>query len=228
MRKIVVAAVISAALVSAASADTKTYYRSGAWENYGGTTSDGQPICGMSISKPDVSMALHVKWINGSVGVQAFKETWHIPEGTQVPIELGFDKNLWGRTIATGSAAGGREYRWGTVTFGIVDASVNNFLEEFAHADKLWLRFTNGNETPWVADMVGSRNSVNSFKMCIGEMIKRNGTTQPYSSSTQPYESRSNGSSTQPFDQTAPIVPKPVTPAPVPAKPGLKPYESKI
>jgi hypothetical protein len=225
MKKLLAAAAISAALVSTASADIRTYYRSGAWENYAGTSDQGRPMCGMSISKRDVSMALHIKWLPGIIRVMAFKKSWNIPEGTQVPVELGFDSNFFGTTTATGGMfKTGTAFQAGTVTFDIAATAIDHFLEEVGGSNKMWLKFTNGNEVPWSADMTGSRNSVNSFKYCISEMLKRNGSaTQPYSSSsTQPY------SSTQPFDQTAPIAPKSISPVPVTPKRSLKPYESGI
>jgi hypothetical protein len=219
MQKLLTAFAISTALVSAASADVKTYYRSGAWENYAGVVDDGRSICGMSISKRDASMALHIKWLPGVVRVMAFKKSWNIPEGTKVPVELAFDGDPFGTTTATGGMMkAGTRYQAGTVTFDIAASAIDHFLEEVGGSNKMWLKFTNGNEAPWSADMTGSRNSVNSLKYCISVMLKRNGATQPFD----------NSGTTQPFDSTTPIVPKSVPTVPAAPTPSLKPYESKI
>jgi S1-C subfamily serine protease len=206
MKKILAAMVISAALVSTAFADTKTYYRSGAWENYAGTSNKGVPICGMSIFTRDTSMSLHVKWSPDGVRLMAFKDSWRIPDGTDIPVEIGFDKNTWRSGTASGETVSNRRFTSGLVTVGINDDLVDDFLGEFGNANKIWMRFTSGNETPWVADMNGSRNAAAAFRKCISWMINKGYGAPP----TQPY---GDSDTTQPFDSTAPIVPKPVSPA---------------
>src|SRR3974390_396960 len=189
MKKILVAAVISSALVSSASADVKTYYRSGAWSNYAGKSDQGRTLCGMSISARDASMSLHVKWVAGlGVRIVAFKTSWRIPEGTELPVDVGFDKNVW-RTITAGgetisNVIGNQRYTSGMVTVILDDSLVDDFLGEFGNANKIWLRFTSGNETPWIADMSGSRNAAATFKNCISWMIRKGygaPPTPPYS-----------------------------------------------
>jgi hypothetical protein len=212
MRKIIVAVVISAALVSAATAKpgTTTYFRSGGWSNYAGRTSDDNLICGMSTFNS--RMSLHIKYSDNSLYIAAFKDTWRIPKGTTMSVDVGFDKTAsWSDVKATGSM---NTNGWGVITINVANSFMSGFLEEVAGADKMWIKFNSGNETPWVADMTGSRKSVEAFKVCLDRFFG-GGATQPFG--TQPY---GKSSPTQPFDKTAP--------GPKPGTPGLKPYESRI
>lgn len=196
MRKLMMALIASAALTAPADAATKTYAHNGVWQNYAGTTNDNNKmICGMSVGNSDNSMMLHVKWVEGKVSVVAFKSSWRIPDGTQVPTEVGFDKTAFGSAIGYGQTAKLPNSLIGMVTIGINDDSMKSFLADFAIANQMWVRFTSGNETPWISGMLGSGAAAESFKMCVREMSKR--ATQPFSS----------GGTTQPFS-TTPAAPK--------------------
>jgi hypothetical protein len=184
--------VTALAPATAASANgVRTYARSGNWENYAGTSNDGsQKLCGMSERG-----GTHIKYSpdTGNVWVMLFKNTWRIPNGTRVPIEVGFVKNAWSDpTTAYGETkrlSGG--YTIGTVTINIRPESVADFLDNFKDADKMWFRF-GGTEAPWVVDMTGSRETADNFLKCMGYMDK-NRPTQPYTSErkqpTQPFGS---------------------------------------
>jgi hypothetical protein len=204
MKKLATALLIGSAVIAPAHAGVKTYYRSGAWENYAGTNNEGGWTCGMSVANRDWSQSVHIKYFlsSGHFEVQIFKMSWRIPNGTDIPITLGFDRGTWG-TInkATGSTHTGDGSTWGMINFYIADESVIDFLENVAHADKMWLKFLDGNETPWVADMRGSRNSVNSLQACVAKAI-RAAATPP----SQPY---SGGGNTQPFAAEPPPPPAP-------------------
>jgi hypothetical protein len=237
LKSLMAAAAISAALMSAASAEVKTYYRSGVWSNYGGYGEKGAPMCGMSATNTNSTdlQSVHIKWVDGAIRVFAFKRSWVIPNGTKIPVELGFDGDYFGSATAYGTTEDrGTRLQAGMVNFDIAPDAVDHFLEEVAHANKMWIRFTSGNETPWNTDMTGSRNSVNALKVCISVHLKRRGTqpygesrndggsTQPFGNggSTQPF-GNDGGSTSQPFDSSTPVVPKPVPTVPVVPKPGL-------
>jgi hypothetical protein len=164
-------------------------------------------IAALIARNADTSMSLHIKWINGAVRVFAFKNSWRIPAGTRVPIILGFDKDSWGSTTASGGTDHfSPTYTAGVVEFAIAPASLKSFLNEFSLANKMWLRFTSGNETPWVANMNGSGAAVESFKTGVRNMLARGKGTQPFSSqATQPFSNQA----TQPFS-TSPVTRKAV------------------
>lgn len=191
------AATVLGTAAQAASNGIQTYARNGNWSNYAGTSNDGnQFLCGMA----DSSNTTHIKYSpqTGNVWLMLAKSTWRIPDGTQVPIEIGFDRAGWSiPTTAYGTTQtlpGG--YSLSTVTIHIKADSVKDFLDNFKDANKMWLRF-GGNEAPWIVDMTGSRETAETFIKCAASVTKP---TQPYSSqpSTQPYSTQP----TQPYSST--------------------------
>ena len=73
------------------------------------------------------------------------------------------------------------------VTVGFDPSVVDDFFENVAHSDKMWIKFADGSEPDWVIPMEGSRNSVNAFKDCVAKLAPTQ--TQPFdnSNSTQPF-----------------------------------------
>src|SRR5262245_26444849 len=110
---------IAIVMASSAVADTTTYYRSGAWENYAGWTDKKEYVCGMSINSSNSHLSLHIKYFPNSkfLGVFAFSDSWRIPKDTKMAVNVGFDNEFWGGidnaigdTMTTGSG-----YRIGVV-----------------------------------------------------------------------------------------------------------------
>jgi hypothetical protein len=191
MKKLLLAATALVAATTAQAGEIRDYYRSGAWTNYAGVNQDNNLVCGMAIN--NTTMGIHIKYINDKVIVQLFKTTWRIPNDTKVSVEVAFDRDLWGSVEAWGGtmpSGTGQSY----VSFAIAPGSVDHFLEEMAHADKMIVRFPNGNgETPWVANMTGSRNSVTSFKGCSAKIAGKM-PSQPFGSQpSQPYPQPTDG-----------------------------------
>jgi hypothetical protein len=170
--------------------------------NYFGTTTEGNYVCGMDIINNASTEAIHIKYYTNkpTIFVQVFKTSWRIPQGTKMAAEIGFDKESWGSVdSAYGETFGEGKYRTGVVDIGIAQDSVDNFLENVAASDKMWIKFPDGNEAPWVADMTGSRNSVNAFKACINKIASSGQPTQPFSNGGP--QLFSDG--TQPFSKNA-------------------------
>jgi hypothetical protein len=209
MKRLLLASTFALALSSAATAEVKTYYRSGMWNNFAGVDNQNEFVCGMDITNRNATQSVHIKWAasTGKFFVQIFKTGWRIPQGTKIPVEIGFDGGYWGNVEnAYGTTYHSGTYSWGGIVFGIKSDSVTDFFDNVAAANKMWLRFPNGNETPWSANMEGSRNSVSALKMCIQKVAAQktqpysNNNSQPYSSQpTQPYSSPAPAQSTQPY-----------------------------
>ena len=180
----------------------------GAWTAYVTRTNTG-PACGMSVSNENQS--IQIKWFEGTdyATIQLFKRGWKIPAGTNVNIEVGFD----GGSFATGPTKGFPSEsvpNTSFLEFYIGDADqLKDFMQQFRDANKMWIKFPDGNEAPWVADMAGSRDISNEWASCVHELKRIN--TQPYgkppaTSSTQPFGKQPES---QPFDTKK----KPATPA---------------
>jgi hypothetical protein len=154
---------------------------------------DGRPVCGIYTNWIDNQQQLMIKYFNGDtqLNIQIFKTTWRFPKnGTEVPMTIGFDKNPMVQGVGSGSYSEPSHHPM--VQFVITDAEqVTGFLHEFGEANQMWVRFEQGNEQQWVADMTGSREAARSFSGCVASLPK---VTQPYGppQASQPY-------STQPY-----------------------------
>jgi hypothetical protein len=173
----------------------------GYWTTFYTTTHEGDPMCVMKSNykyrdsnQPDGS--LMVKYVKDSRTflVHAFKWSWRIPNGVQIPIYMTFDNSRPFTATATGVAAKGLNY----VAFAIAPEFSKDFLDLFAAANNMTLGFTEGSEPPWTANMSGSRESVSLFARCITAITGAgaSSSTQPHGNGpTQPY----GGGATQPF-----------------------------
>lgn len=178
-------------------AETRNLAKSGAWSAYiAKTKPEGTMACGMGVYGP--TQSVQIKWFEGvgAITVQVFKDGWRIPEGTNATVELGFDDTSFGSGNAVGfKAVNGMSY----LAFNLEGYDlIKPFIREFKEADKMWLKFPEGNEKPWNVDMAGSRKMADVFMGCISELEKAK-PTQPYGK--QPETS-------QPFD----LEKKPATP----------------
>lgn len=179
----------------------------------------GKPVCGMS-SQLDRSGNFYLKYYYGNRHVtgQVIKMSWQFPtEGNdpiEIPLTVGVDRN----PILAGNAIGftqsikwtdGKTYQLPTLEFYVTPekTSIDQFLDDLSLANKLWLRFDEGSEKPWVLDMTGSAAVAMVFRACTLELIRISkagdpSATQPYGRSkpTQPYGS--NAAPTQPYGST--------------------------
>lgn len=188
----VLATTLAALMLSTTMASAVDIVRSGVWTSYMASNKDKGPICGMRVENANNSQAIHIKWFQNQrkIYIQAFKTTWKIPNDTDVHVEVGFDDDLFGDTTAVGY----RDKKFSYVEFHIDDAEITKaFMGQFQEANKMWLKFPDGNEEPWVADMKGSREISVSFMNCIAGLAKRD---------TQPYGKQPDTSSTQPFGKS--------------------------
>ncbi len=86
------AAAIAATLLSApASAEVRTYARAGAWEAFGGSSNNGQKVCGVSTSGD--GKYIGVKYYKGdsSLTIQLSNTAWKVTDGTKVAVTMKFD-----------------------------------------------------------------------------------------------------------------------------------------
>jgi hypothetical protein len=172
-------------------------YRGGAWEtDIFRENSNGVPMCVMHVSGGERDM--YVKYDYGGEGrlfLQLFKRSWRFPQGgVEVPLTVGFDKN---EMIDVPSALGRSETKNGFtsnfLSFYVRGDLAAGFLHEFGEANQMWVKFKAGDETPWVADMKGSRGAMQAFASCISAVDNYKPPTQPYNNqpqATQPFDSK--------------------------------------
>jgi hypothetical protein len=206
-----------AALLCATPINAEDLKVSGNWRAFRNVLASGQPVCGMSSNKDRDSGSFSLKYFYGNnvLTGQVIKFSWQFPpEGTtpalEIPLTVGVDRN----PILSGNAIGytqtvkwtdGKNYELPTLEFYVKPekVSIDQFLDDLSLANRLWLRFDEGSEKPWVMDMTGSAAVAMVFKACALELIRISKAgdppaTQPYGKSkpTQPY---GNSSTTQPY-----------------------------
>ena len=175
-----------------------TLYQSGDWRTYyHPKTTDGSPACGMSAMLHDERghlVNLDVKKFDEGLWFILAKDGWHFPAntieaGVDVPLALGFDNDPKELVVAPGVGYMHKSIPF--VKFEVRETQqgqTDAFLEMFAHANSMWIKFKAGNERPWAVSMLGSRGAVDAFQDCEARL---RGESQPYSSApSQPFEKR--------------------------------------
>jgi hypothetical protein len=193
---------LAAALIvsaTAANAKVETFDQSGAWSAFAGSNNEGVPMCGMTVHGDNSRRMAMIKWQLGSnsIFVQLYKQSWRVPVGTEMPIEIQFDRAEPFRGIATSFNKGGMLIE-ATIKNDSGDGSyetLKSFMALFGAASQMYFAFPGGNENSWVAPMNGSEKIGRSFVRCI-DTYEKNGTQPHGGAGTQPHQ---GGGSTQPF-----------------------------
>ena len=208
MIKTTLAAAMAACVLASAAMDVRaqtfTTQASGSWASFAGKANNGRPLCGMKTWNGQTGATVMIKYfggLGGALEIQATKPAWRFRADTVTRADVFFDSAWFGGTdkAETENAPFG-----GMVSFVIPNTMTENFLNEFAAADKMRLQM--GGVT-WTADMVGSRNAADAFKKCMVPLLAielNQGQQQPRAQAPQPQ--------TQPQTQPAP--------APAKRKPG--------
>jgi hypothetical protein len=192
--------------------------RSGAWTAYGGGSESGKAVCGVMVRGEDRSM--HVKYFQGgnSLVIHVFKNSWNIPGGVEIPVDLAIDQSPgWtARAVALNNGRG--------IQFQIGRDNLARFEALFRAGNAMRLRFMEGDEQPWVAQLRGSNQIMDAFVRCMRIINQDDGPRRP-AEPTQPYLGGSNPSGpTQPFSgpPRSQTPTQPFGPGGVPSQPGTK------
>lgn len=187
--------------------DVVTLGRNGAWEAYAARSSANEPMCGMSVRGAD-GRSLHIKWFHGRPGfvVHAFGAGWRIPEGTRLRVRKSIDG---GEPWIVREALGHRDM----VQWLVRGDELRPFLARFRQGLRMTVSFPDGDETPWVASLVGSSVTSDLFLRCVGVVLDaQGGGTQPHGRSAAGAPS---GVGTQPFGGGSAPLREPTAPLPV-------------
>ncbi len=192
-----------ALLANSALAGTRIIHRSGVWSAFAGTAQDGEPVCGVSTTSTDGTRFLGVKYFGGTqhLTVHIMKDTWAIPQGTPVQLEVQFAGE------APWTARGMGDGR--IVQFMVGDDDVEAFVREFRAAPSAAIRFPSGNEAGWSINLSGSGAATSAMIGCMDALVNgRRAPSQPFS-----------GAPAAPSQPFAPSGPSTGRPSPGPASP---------
>ena len=157
-------AIAASALGGAALAETKNLARSGSWAAFGGTTTKGLGVCGISGSPGDRYFSL--KQFSGYDTFTVQLQVPSITDGDKVGMSLQFDaNNVWTAT------ATGFHFEDGDagLEFTINRSEANRFAYEFESSSQLRIRFDSG-LPQWVMGLQGTMAVSTAFKGCIRDL----------------------------------------------------------
>lgn len=165
---------------------TTTLERAGLWEAYVATSPEGTTLCGISqFSEP---YALMLKYQPGASFIHLRKSTWNVPRWARMTVSFSID----GRHVWTGRFTGTSDARMIEGDFNTL-AQALDFVRAFAWGQRMAIRFVEGTEAPWVADLTGTLRVSRAFLACVVALEERRNPTQPYG--------RAPPSDPQPFGQ---------------------------
>lgn len=146
---------------AAAFAETKNLARSGSWAAFGGTTTKGLGVCGVSGSPGDRYFGL--KQFAGYDTFTVQLQVPNITDGDKVGMSLQFDANKVWTATATGFHF---EDGDAGLEFTINRSEANRFAYEFESASQLRIRF-DSDLPQWVMGLQGTMAVSSAFRGCI-------------------------------------------------------------
>jgi len=162
----VAAAILLAA--SAAHADTRTIARAGAWEAFGGTTTQGRPLCGVSTTTTD-GRYVGVKMFQGNetFTIQVGWKQWTIKDGAKQDVHMMMDGNPRWRASASGMHFGDGD---AGLEFNVASSQLLDFVRQFTDSNRLLLQFPGGGAQDWAISLAGTTAVSTAFSNCIGNL----------------------------------------------------------
>ena len=149
--------------IGAATAQTRTLQRAGAWEAFGGTASKGIALCGMSSEAN--ARYFSIKRAAGSdvLSVQLGMPQGRLTDGERWQVRLAFDSK------AARSAVGvGMHFDDGDagLEFAVPAAESDEFLRAFRSGTQITVYFPDANLPEWKVPLSGSSAVADAFQQC--------------------------------------------------------------
>jgi hypothetical protein len=163
--------VLSAAVATlapmAVSSKTSTIARAGVWEAFGGTTSKGGGICGMSTEVDQRYFGIKRVAESAIVSIQVGTSQWKLADGQKMAVRIVFDTNT-----PRDSSAVGMHFEDGDagLEFYIEQAETENFLQEFRKSSRLLVQFPDGNFADWKLSLAGSTAVSDAYQQCLRKL----------------------------------------------------------
>jgi hypothetical protein len=159
------AAALSAVCLAtaAAHAEVKVTASAGGWEAFGGTTSSGLPVCGISKDLTEKYFGVKLFSGNDTFTVQLSDKEWNLEKGTKYDITMRFDQNKVWRATGVGflfnDGDPGIEYT-------IQRQELGEFTKEFGGSSGLVLHLAQPGKQDWTIDLTGVKDVKTAFETC--------------------------------------------------------------
>ena len=149
-----------------ASADTQTLATAGQWKAFGGTSSQGVPVCGVSISGKGLFFSLKIFKGDDDMTAQLGSSGWKIKDGGKQKLSMRFDNEKPWTATATGFHFSDGD---AGLEFSVPLKNLERFITEFARSRKLRINFEGSDVDSWSADLTGTAAVTSAFANCASE-----------------------------------------------------------
>ena len=158
---------LTAFFVGAANAKTEVLASSGAWDAFGGTTTNDKPVCGISTSPEGKYFGLKSFSGRDTFTIQISVKEWKVKDKSKYPLTMRFDtRRQW---IATGT---GMHFPDGDpgLEYDIVKGELDTFMREFANSKQVAIQFKQKGYAPLRLDIADVGAIVDKFTSCNRDM----------------------------------------------------------
>ena len=147
-----------------AEAETSLITRTGAWQAFGGTTTGGRPVCGVSQSTGERYFGLKFYAHDSTFTIQLGAKSWRLEDGAKQKLQVILDGNRpW---LATGTGMHFGDGDTG-LEFTINRSEIDRFAAEFRSSGSLRVQFPGWDESEWSLSLAGSNAVTDAFLQCI-------------------------------------------------------------
>ncbi len=179
----------------AASAQTTEIYRSGLWSAYSGTSEDERRVCGIATTGAD-GRRVAIQQFSGMPGLQVElrKDSWMIPDNTEVTVQFKFDyrDQMQGQMTGSGRA----------MAMQMSYEQALAFIRALRDGQVLQVFFPDGNEVVWTGGLAGSGRAIAALNTCAAT-LEPSVPTQPFQAQPAPQPPAGSATPTQPFPAPA-------------------------
>ncbi|MBX3501499.1 MAG: hypothetical protein KF889_18820 [Alphaproteobacteria bacterium] len=155
------------AIAVSASAETKTLARSGSWEAFGGTATDGTGVCGISAEPGGRYFGLKLFGGQTTFDIQMGTSQWKIEKGAKVPLTMRFDGHPIWRATATGFHFDDGD---AGLQFAVHRNQMENFAREFRDSSQLRIDFKDNQFPAWILGLQGTATVNGAFQSCLRKL----------------------------------------------------------
>jgi hypothetical protein len=159
-----VAAFAAIAVATTASADTKALAKAGSWEAFGGTTTTGRGVCGISATIGPRYFGLKLFAGNQTFTIQMGTGQWTVTDGEKIGVTMRLDANPFWRATATSFHF---EDKDAGLEFTINRAEIDKFAQEFRNSSQLKIQFGDNRFPEWLFGLEGTMAVNGAFQICM-------------------------------------------------------------
>lgn len=148
-------------------ADTEVLSKAGAWQAFGGTTTNGRAVCGMSSSGN--GRYFGVKFFAGdeTLTIQLGDSNWTLKNKIKVKVEMRFDDESPWHATATGMHFNDGD---AGLEFDINKGELEQFMREFSNSNEMAISFPDQDVSSWTGSLAGTDKIFKSFAKCLREL----------------------------------------------------------